>query len=281
MCAVDSSNAPHCTCQDGYVHDRDYGCVDESPPVLHLRPDPTHGTDPKTGVTHLSQGDRYEEYGVDVIDDNAEEYYRSLKIAYSRPLPQGCLLELGEFHVNYTVATPWTSPNFVSATRTVVIDNVDECAVEENAGVGAACPELVAMCDREAGATCRDAIGTYACRCPEGTEGDGFRPIPRLRSDGRGGFAGALVPRGYEGGTGCRDTSRPVIELKGPNPKRFRVARTSSVRGVVRTGERNEESDARVEALLAEQRQSYESDIRVSCIVILKCHSFFPYGTVS
>jgi len=261
MCAVDSSNTPHCTCKPGYVHDRDYGCVDESPPVLHLRPDPVHGTDPRTGVTHLSQGDRYEEYGVDIVDDNAEDYFRSLKMTYSRPLPQGCLLEMGEFHVNYTVATPWTSPNFVSAKRTVVIDNVNECAVRESTGVGAGCPELLAMCDGEAGASCRDEIGTYTCRCPEGTEGDGFLPIPRLRADRRGGFAGSMVPDGYRGGTGCRDVSKPVIELLGPNPKRFRVARTSAVRGAIGEGG-NGESKSRVEAVLAEQRSAYESDIR-------------------
>jgi len=72
MCAVRSDNTPHCTCQEGYDHDPDYGCVDESPPILTLRPDPTHPFDPNTGITHLSQGDRYEEYGVDVVDDNAE-----------------------------------------------------------------------------------------------------------------------------------------------------------------------------------------------------------------
>jgi len=263
MCTVTSSNTPHCTCQNGYVlaDDPDYGCVDESPPLLHLRPDPTHGTDPQTGITHLSQGDKYEEYGVDVVDDNAEEYLRSLKIAYSRPLPQGCLLDLGEFHVNYTVATPWTSPNFVRAKRTVVIDNVNECAVKANVGVGANCPELVAMCDGEAGARCQDEIGTYTCQCPEGTEGDGFVPIPRFRLDGKGGYVGSMVPKGYKGGMGCRDTSKPVIELLGPNPQRFRVAKVSGVKGVTRIGE-NEESNARVEALIAEQRSAYESDIR-------------------
>lgn len=148
MCTVAPQNKPHCTCQHGYVRDPEYGCVDEHPPLLNLRPDPIHGTDPKTGITHLSQGGRYEEYGVDVTDDNAEEYLRSLKITYSRPLPQGCLLDMGEFYVNYTVATPWTTPDFVRAKRTVVIDNVNECLIkEDNMGVGGACPELVAMCD--------------------------------------------------------------------------------------------------------------------------------------
>ena len=270
MCAVDTkTSAPHCTCRDGYVRDPDYGCVDENPPLLRLRPDPVHGLDPVTGITHLSQGDRYEEYGVDVIDDNAEEYLRSLKITYSRPLPQGCLLEMGAFTVNYTVATPWTVPNFARTTRTVVIDNVDECEVSGGA-LGASCPELVAMCDYDAGASCRDEIGTYTCVCPVGTEGDGYRPIPRLRPDGKGGYAGGtMVPRGYAGGTGCRDTSEPVIEILGPNPKRFRVARASGIRGIIREGVNDEGSNARVEAMIAEQRSAYESDIRVSIFVRL------------
>ncbi|KAL7539216.1 hypothetical protein ACHAXR_009110 [Thalassiosira sp. AJA248-18] len=274
MCTVKSDNTPHCTCQPGYTHDPDYGCVDESPPILTLRhPDDSSSFDPKTGIVHLSQGDKYEEYGVDVIDDNAEEYLRSLKITYSRPLPQGCLLEMGQFTVSYTVAMPWTTPEFVRSKRTVVIDNVNECMVTKSGttatttttggGVGAKyyCPELVAMCDVESGASCIDEIGTYTCQCPEGTEGDGFMPIPRLKSDGKGGFVGSMVPKGYLGGKGCRDISKPVVELLGPNPKRFRVARASGVHGVLRTDE-SDESIVRVEALIAEQRSAYESDIR-------------------
>ena len=264
MCTVKADNTPTCTCQPGYVHDPDYGCVDESPPILNLRSDPTHSFDPNTGVVHLSQGDKYEEYGVDIIDDNAEEYLRSLKIQYSKPLPRGCLLEMDEFHVTYTVAMPWTTPEYVSARRTVIIDNVNECGVMAGSkGVGANCPELVAMCDVDAGASCKDIIGSYSCQCPEGTEGDGFLPISRLRSDGHGRFVGSMIPKGYMGGTGCRDVRIPVIELLGPNPKRFRVAKASGVHGIVKPGE-SEKSHARVESLIVEQRSAYESDIRVS-----------------
>ena len=42
--------------------------------------------------------------------------------------------------------------------RTVVIDNENECTVKEHVGVGANCPELVAMCDGELGARCQDEI---------------------------------------------------------------------------------------------------------------------------
>ena len=51
------------------------------------------------------------------------------------------------------------------------------------------------QCDVAAGAKCVDLIGTYMCRCPKGTDGDGFKLIPRLRSEGRGGFVGSLVQR--------------------------------------------------------------------------------------
>jgi len=259
-CTVTENNTPQCACRPGYVRDDRYGCVDEHPPVLELRPDPAH-TDPRTHVTHLSQGDKYVEFGVDVRDTNAEEYLRSLKITYSRALPQGCLSEMGEFYVNYTVATPWTTPEFVRATRTVVVENVDECGVREGLGVGANCPELVAMCDVESGAVCKDEIGTYSCLCPEGTEGDGFRLIPRLKPDGKGGFIGSMVPRGYKGGTGCRDTSRPVIEILGPNPKVFQVAKVNGLKGVMRTGE-DADSHERVKTLNAEHRSGYERDLR-------------------
>ena len=265
MCVADEYNRPSCTCKPGHVRDETYGCVDEHPPGLTLRFSTSVESkiDRERGIEYLTQGHRYEEHGVDVIDDNAEEYLRSLKITYSRPLPQGCLLDMGEFYVNYTVATPWTTPEFVRAKRTVVIENVNECKVRLNDGVGSVCPELVSMCDVDAGAMCVDEIGTYTCQCPEGTEGDGFLPIPRLRSDGRGDFVGSMVPRAYRGGTGCRDTSRPVIELLGPNPKIFRVARTSGLKGVVKGANDNADSTLKVDAIVAEQRATYEKDIKV------------------
>lgn len=266
MCVADSYNRPTCTCKPGHVRDEIYGCVDEHPPGLTLRysSNPNSKFDTERGIEYLTQGDRYEEFGVDVIDDNAEEYLRSLKITYSRPLPQGCLLDMGEFHVNYTVATPWTSPEYVRAKRTVVIQNVNECKVRMNDGnVGSHCPELVSMCDVDAGASCVDEIGTYTCQCPEGTEGDGFLPIPRLRPDRKGGFVGTMIPKAYNGGTGCRDTSRPVIEVLGPNPKIFRVAKTSGLKGVIQGGNDNADSNARVDAMLAEQRNAYGKDLKV------------------
>ena len=91
---------PVCACTPGFVQVSKYGCVDSNPPILKLRQD--EGGD---GVTILKQGDSYKEYAVDVRDDNAEDYLRSLKIAYSRPLPAGCHVEMGTFEVNYTVVS--------------------------------------------------------------------------------------------------------------------------------------------------------------------------------
>eukprot|EP00804_Cyclotella_cryptica_P014414 CCRYP_004765-RB/>CCRYP_004765-RB protein AED:0.06 eAED:0.06 QI:568/1/1/1/0.66/0.5/4/954/956 len=261
-CVISTDKTPTCACKQGYVRDSRYGCIDEHPPVLHIRPYPGHTDDRDASVTRLSQGDRYEEHGVDIIDDNAEEYFRSLRISYSKPLPQGCLLEIGQFDVNYTVATPWTTPDYARAKRTVIIGNVNECLVKKDAGVGKSCPELVAMCDIDAGATCIDVMGSYSCKCPEGTEGDGFLPIARLKPNGKGGFVGSLVPLNYRGGTGCRDTSRPVIEILGPNPKKFRVATVAGLKGDFKTRDDDRATSTKIESLLAERRSYYENEIK-------------------
>ena len=101
VCTISSDNTPTCACKSGYIQHDHYGCVDENPPLLQIRPYPGHASNDNS-ITRLTQGDRYEEHGVDIIDDNAEDYLRSLKIDYSRPVPQGCLLEMGQFDVNYT-----------------------------------------------------------------------------------------------------------------------------------------------------------------------------------
>jgi hypothetical protein len=88
-----------------------------------------------------------------------------------------------------------------------------------------------------------------------------------LKSDGKG-FTGILVPTGYNGGIGCLDVVPPVIELLGPNPKRFRVARASGIKGVISLhGDNNDGSNAKIEALIVEQRKMYENDIKVSFFV--------------
>ncbi|EJK45231.1 hypothetical protein THAOC_36159, partial [Thalassiosira oceanica] len=245
-CRVNSAKQPQCACEAGFKHDEKYGCVDETPPILKIR----QGYDRESSdVTYLTQGNRYEELGVDIVDDNAEEYHRSLKISYSRPLPQGCLLELAEFYVDYTVATPWTEPEFVRARRTVVIQNVNECKIKVGSEIGTDCPELVARCDVDDGAKCLDLNGSYSCQCPDGTAGDGFKKIES-----------GLMPEGYNGGSGCRDITPPVIRLLGPNPKKFQVGKAGSIQGVL--AEENEESVARAETLLALQRSSYGRDLK-------------------
>ena len=162
------------------------------------------------------------------------------------------------------VATPWTTPNHARAKRTVVIGNVNECQIKKNEGVGKSCPELVAMCDVDAGARCIDEIGTYSCRCPEGTEGDGFLPNARLKPSDGGGYSGLTVPMNYRGGTGCRDTSRPVIEILGPNPKTLRVAQVSRLKGDYKTKQSDEETSIKIDTLRGERRSYYENEIRVS-----------------
>eukprot|EP00521_Asterionellopsis_glacialis_P007642 CAMPEP_0195288974 /NCGR_PEP_ID=MMETSP0707-20130614/5436_1 /TAXON_ID=33640 /ORGANISM="Asterionellopsis glacialis, Strain CCMP134" /LENGTH=926 /DNA_ID=CAMNT_0040348923 /DNA_START=104 /DNA_END=2884 /DNA_ORIENTATION=+ len=245
ICQVTASNSAVCACKPGYVFAEGYGCVDESPPVLKLRNDPLNDH-----TTRLKQGDVYKEHAVDIVDVNAEDYMRSLKIAYSQPLPPGCLTEIGEFHVNYTVATPWTSPPYVRVTRKVIIEDIDECKLDVSK-YDMSCPVLVPKCDFAAGATCVNTKGSYTCHCPKYTTGDGFKTIP---SDQK------AKPRGYKGGTGCKDTSKPVIELSGPNPKILKACKCGGLTGIMGKNKPGASSDG--EGLLSAQRKTYEDDIK-------------------
>jgi hypothetical protein len=224
---------------------KQYGCVDENPPQLRLANDPSGDL-----TLRLKQGDVYHEYAVDIQDENAEEYLRSLKFTYSQSLPQGCLTKMGEFHVNYTVATPWTSPPYVRVTRRVIIEDVDECSLNVQT-MQQACPELIPRCDTEAGAVCVNTRGSYTCKCPQFTTGDGF--LPGLT------FPAGDEPEGYKGGTGCLDTSRPVISLKGPNPKVFRVCECGGVSGITSGLPKKKHSD-----LKPQQQRHYDEDVKVT-----------------
>jgi hypothetical protein len=243
VCTVTERNEPECRCKAGFVVHDEYGCVDESPPKLRLNNDPS-----RDGVLKLKQGDFYEEYGVEVLDENAEEYLRSLSVSYSQPLHQGCLTTTGKFHVKYTVATPWTSPPQSTITRQVVVEDINECAIDR-AVYEKTCPEIVPHCDTKAGARCVNTYGSYTCHCPDFYAGDGFERGVE--------FPSGSSPEGYNGGSSCVDTGLPVITLKGPNPKLFRVSQCGGISGVM--GGRSNSPD-----LSAEQRRHYGDDIAVS-----------------
>jgi hypothetical protein len=247
VCTVATGNIPKCACKAGYVMHKKYGCVDENPPQLRLKNDPRGDQ-----TLRLRQGDVYHEYAVDIQDENAEEYLRSLKFTYSQSLPQGCLTKVGEFHVNYTVATPWTSPPYVRLTRRVIIEDVDECSLNVQR-LQETCPELIPKCDVESGAVCVNTPGSYTCKCPQFTTGDGF--LSGLA------FDAGNEPDGYKGGTGCVDTSKPVIELKGPNPKVFRVCECGGLAGIIGGGDSSRKTkDADLKSL---QQSQYDDDIKV------------------
>jgi len=212
---------------------------------LRLRDDPNGDH-----VLRLKQGDVYQEKAVDIMDENAEEYLRSLKIAYSHPLPHGCLTQIGEFHVNYTVQTPWTSPPYVRITRRVIIEDIDECKIDASV-YGKTCPELVPKCDTSAGAVCVNTNGSYTCKCPAHTSGDGFFSGLKWKS--------GLAPVGFEGGTGCHDTSKPVINLRGPNPRVFRVCECGGISGII-GGKKGKQND---DDLKSQQQRHYADDIKV------------------
>jgi EGF domain len=188
----------------------------------------------------LHQGDFYKEHAVDVVDENAEEYFRSLRITYSEPLPPGCLVKMGRFHVNYTIATPWTSYQFVRVTRNVIVNDIDECSLDVKK-YSDTCPQLIPQCHESA--TCINTIGSYTCQCPKFTSGDGFKKI-----------TSGVLPDGYQGGTGCVDTSKPVITLKGPNPKIIKVCKCGVMGGRATNGE---------EALCTQQRNNFGRNLKV------------------
>lgn len=234
ICIVNKENKPECVCKDGYMDAGvDFGCVDSKPPLLTLRCDPDGD-----GITKLRQGDIYTECAIDVIDENAEDLMRSLKITYSEPLLHGCLRKVGNFSVTYTVATPWTNPPLASISRTVQVEDLNVCSLSSSQ-TKALCPELIPKCDEAAGATCVNVVGSYTCECPPFTSGDGFLPIPAIKNDSNGYFIGA--PKNYTGGTGCVDTSKPKIELKGPNPKKIRICSCDSSLGVLTETRQNME----------------------------------------
>ena len=245
VCLVGSNNVPYCGCKPGYVHHETYGCVDKSPPVLRLKKDISGDHTMK-----LRQGDAYQEYAVEIQDENAEEYMRSLKITYSRAVPHGCFTQMGEFHVNYTIATPWTTPPFVQVTRNVVIDDIDECSVDPKK-YESTCPSVIPRCDVTAGAKCVNTRGSYTCQCPQHTTGDGF--VKGLS------FGSLDPPTGFQGGTSCTDTSKPVIKLQGPNPKVFSVCACRGVTGIMD----DKASDNNYPDLRQSQQGNYNQDVKV------------------
>lgn len=258
ICTISKDNKPTCGCKQGYHFMEGFGCRDETPPVFRLRNDDPN--DP--GVTRLRQGDTYKEYAIDIIDENAEDYMRSLKITYSRPLPSGCLSQMGSFHVNYTVATPWTSPSFVRVTREVIIEDIDECTLDRQK-YGTICPQLIPRCDTSSGAVCKNTPGSYTCSCPEFTTGDGFQSILGIKTTSND--AGKKIinaPVGYQGGNGCTDTSKPIIEILGPNPKVFRTCKCGGITGIMKKSSSKSRNTANQRDIVSNQRGEYETDIK-------------------
>lgn len=259
FCTVSAStdNKPICACRPGYVHHNEYGCVDVNPPTLKLRNDPRGEQ-----ILRLKQGDEYREHMVDIVDDNAEDYLRSLKVTYSQPLPPGCLTGVGEFHVNYTVAMPWTNPPYVRITRRVIIEDINECSILPNSKAlkkfQRTCPQLIPQCDMEAGAECRNIVGSYSCQCPVRTNGDGFLPSAKFDDDDNA----YPKPSSFKGGTSCVDTSKPVITVQGPNPKIFRVSECGGLSGVMSPYSRSNHNEDEKEKLIENQRGLYETDIK-------------------
>eukprot|EP00903_Cladosiphon_okamuranus_P014492 g13443.t1 len=199
-----------CKCVSGYRDVPNLGCMDDSAPTLKLK-------GPATMT--MKQCDKYVESGVEVVDANSENDDRNVGVTYSKP-PGRCASEMGSFTVNYTLNTGWTHPAVQYIVRHVTVTDVDECALDPASPQGL-CPGCLPHCHEHA--KCENRVGTYTCNCPVCMTGDGFEPFVQRKS--------GITPAGFEGGTGCRDSCRPVISLLGDNPFIFHVAVNTDIAG--------------------------------------------------
>ncbi|KAJ1462154.1 hypothetical protein M885DRAFT_611038, partial [Pelagophyceae sp. CCMP2097] len=221
--AAGAAGAPQhvCECATGFSLAKSAAgldeCVDLTLPELSLKGPSNY----KVGQC----GAPYEELGVSVVDDNAAAYERTLRISYSDPrdFPSRAprtgtpFFKVGDYRVSYRVDTPWTNPPFVEATRAVRVEDVDECAAVAGTACAHACVPR---------AKCANTRGSYACTCPGGTEGDGFRAVASWDA-----AADWRVSPTYRGGTGCADVAPPTLVLLGPNPVVLRVERCTDLAG--------------------------------------------------
>lgn len=137
------------------------------------------------------------------------------------------------------------------------------------------CPELLPKCDVMAGAKCKNNVGSYTCLCPEFTSGDAFMVIDSvvLRRDddnendneSNGKYIGA--PDGYQGGIGCKDTSRPIIDILGPNPKIFQTCKYDGLNGFTRRDNKKEiksrgDEGRNSKDLVESKRKAYEQKMK-------------------
>lgn len=239
-------------------------CVDETLPELNL-----HG---EASIEITQCGEPYEELGVQIIDDIAATYERSLRIAYSnaRDFPsrragyrhgKTPFFRRGDYRVSYRVDTPWRTPNYVEATRIVSVVDEDECSLPTNHPCAPRCALY---------ATCANEVGGYRCICPAGAAGDGFlgpnetKGPPSYWQLGHGADNQDAwrVPRTFAGGTGCTDVEKPNLLLLGPNPVSLRVERcqtlaaryssTSARRGNLSSLGLGRDPDAELIALVSE-----------------------------
>lgn len=99
---------------------------------------------------------------------------------------------------------------WIPSPEQVTVEDIDECSLDP-ASPEAQCPGCRAACHEHA--ICENMVGTYTCKCPSCMSGDGFDPFIPKKS--------TRVPPGYEGGSGCRDSCRPVITLLGEKGRGF------------------------------------------------------------
>lgn len=224
-----------CVCDAGFTY-KDGQCVDETIPE-QTRPELTLRGPASVELTQC--GEVYHELGVRIVDENAEAYERSLRVAYSkaRDFPSrrkgdgAPFFKLGDYQVTYRIDTPWTSPPFVETLRRVRVVDEDECSLPTGHNCSSRCvPE----------ARCVNEPGGYRCECPSGYKGDGFPSleIPDYWLLGRAedNADAWRIPETFAGGTGCVDVTPPELRLLGPNPRVLRLERCDQVTLLSRFG---------------------------------------------
>mmetsp|Transcript_18401 Transcript_18401/g.23940 ORF Transcript_18401/g.23940 Transcript_18401/m.23940 type:complete len:782 (+) Transcript_18401:3-2348(+) len=225
-CVPISESTAKCECLAGFHAQEQEAqkleCIDDTLPSLSLR---------GPASVYLTQcGAAYDELGVDVVDENAAAFERTLRIAYSDAslFPhrnrggqnQVPYFKTGSYKVNYRVDTPWTTPPFIEAKRRVTVVDEDEC----NLSLDHPCTHHCAPV-----ATCVNELGSgYRCECPAGTIGDGFRNISELPSFWTSQEESWRIPSGFSDGSGCLDVRPPTLHLLGANPRILQIEKCDS-----------------------------------------------------
>lgn len=195
----DNGSSPDGQMKEGSLRLDSGECIHASIPTLSLVGDNPY---------RIRQGDDYVELGAEIVDNNLEKTRERRMIVSFVDKPLGhCVSEIGEYRVKYELDIDWLNPDnngnstkevpssIKAVTRTVVVEDVDECTYTGKH------PRFYHRCANAS--VCVNTIGSYECKCPDGYEGDGLKDA-----------------------VGCVDVRPPTLACAGAgcHPKLFRAA---------------------------------------------------------